>query len=45
MTALQKAQALVREYMADDLAEAACFLLDMGEITQAQCDRIVARKR
>lgn len=41
MTALQKAKALVAGGLADDLAEAAGQLLDMGEIAQTQADRIL----
>ncbi len=40
MTALQKAKALVAGGLADDLADAAGQLLDMGEIAQTQADKI-----
>lgn len=45
MTAKQKALALVDGGLADDLADAAEQLLDMGEITQAQADRLTGGKR
>lgn len=40
LTARQKCHALIDLGVADDLVEAAEQLLDMGEITQAQFDRI-----
>lgn len=44
MTALQKARALVECGECADLHEAAEFLLDMGEISQDQADRLLKGK-
>lgn len=44
MTALQKARALVDGGLADDLADAAEQLLDMGEISQAAADKLIERE-
>lgn len=43
MSAKQKAQALVAAGECADMGDAACYLLDMGEISQSACDKLAAK--
>ena len=45
LTPRQKAEALYDEGIEDSFEDAAAALADMGEITQAQADRLIERGR